>query len=69
MVACVTDGASVMVKLGKLINCEYHLCYAHGMHLAVCDVLYKNKKTSGSVSDMNMNEDSESEEEIENLLR
>lgn len=64
VVACTTDGASVMVKVGRLINCEHHLCYAHGIHLAVCDVLYK--KTSGSVSDMNMNEDSESEEEIEN---
>lgn len=63
VVACVTDGASVMLKFRKLIKCEHHLCYAHGIHLAACDVLYK--KTSGSVSDVNMNEDSESEEEIE----
>ncbi|XP_045128679.1 uncharacterized protein LOC123516756 [Portunus trituberculatus] len=41
VVACVTDGASVMVKFGKLIKTCHHMCYAHGIHLAVCDVLYK----------------------------
>ncbi|KAK4320190.1 hypothetical protein Pmani_008953 [Petrolisthes manimaculis] len=29
----------------RLSNSEHHLCYAHGLHLAVCDVLY-NKKVS-----------------------
>lgn len=45
IVACVTDGASVMVKFGKLIDCEHQLCFAHGIHLAVCDVLYKKTDT------------------------
>ncbi|XP_063841155.1 uncharacterized protein LOC135089507 [Scylla paramamosain] len=47
VVACVTDGASVMVKFGKLVKTCHHMCYAHGIHLAVCDVLYK--KTDGNL--------------------
>ncbi|GFW91993.1 uncharacterized protein TNCV_2152731 [Trichonephila clavipes] len=43
IVACVTDGASMMVKFGKIMTCEYHLCYAHAIHLAVCDVLYNKQ--------------------------
>ena len=38
-----TDGASVMKKFGKLLNTTHQLCYAHGIHLAVCDVLYKSQ--------------------------
>jgi len=30
-----------MVKVGKLIATEQHLCYAHGVQLAVLDVLYR----------------------------
>ena len=29
-----TDGASVMVKYGKLVLPEHQLCYAHAIHLA-----------------------------------
>ncbi|GFX20506.1 hypothetical protein TNCV_3488631 [Trichonephila clavipes] len=32
-----------MVKFGKIMSCEYHLCYAHAIHLAVCDVLYNKQ--------------------------
>ncbi|KAK4304671.1 hypothetical protein Pmani_010808 [Petrolisthes manimaculis] len=45
IVASMTDVASVMMKYGRFSNSEHHLCYAHGLHLAVCDVLY-NKKVS-----------------------
>ena len=27
----------MLIKFGKFIPCEHQLCYAHGMHLAVCD--------------------------------
>lgn len=50
IVACVTDGAAIMVKFGKLVECEHQLCYAHGIHLAVCDVLYKKQKPSTSLA-------------------
>ena len=40
-----TDGASVMQKVGKLLCCDQQLCFAHAVHLAVCDVLYKKAKS------------------------
>jgi hypothetical protein len=43
IVCKVTDGASVMTKVGKLIRPAQQLCYAHGMQLAVLDVLYKHR--------------------------
>lgn len=41
IVCCTTDGASVMVKFGRLVLPELQLCYAHAVHLAVTDVLYR----------------------------
>ncbi|GBM86700.1 hypothetical protein AVEN_222224-1 [Araneus ventricosus] len=36
-----TDGASVMVKVSKLMSCYLHLCFAHRLQLAGVDILYK----------------------------
>jgi hypothetical protein len=44
IVAVVTDGPNVMLKVGKLVNTEHQLCFAHGIYLAVCDVLSNKKK-------------------------
>ena len=46
VVSIVSDGASVMKKLSKISQPNYQLCYAHGMHLGVCDVLYKNRNVT-----------------------
>lgn len=46
IVGICTDGASVMCKVGKLISTEHQLCLAHGVHLAVHDVLYKRQRNS-----------------------
>lgn len=43
IIGITTDGASVMVKVGKLLPCYQQLCFAHGIQLAVVDVLYKTK--------------------------
>lgn len=43
IVAICTDGASVMCKVGKLIEAEQQLCLAHGIQLAVLDVFYRHK--------------------------
>ncbi|GFW06328.1 uncharacterized protein TNCV_38021 [Trichonephila clavipes] len=72
IVACVTDGASMMVKLGKIMSCEYHLCYAHAIHLAVRDVLYNKQidwvENTVEVEDKSHEEDNdESEELVEDL--
>lgn len=44
IVSIMTDGASVMLKVGKLSKFHQQLCFAHGVQLAVIDVLYKKKK-------------------------
>ena len=54
IVSCVTDGASVMTKFGKLVPCEHNLCYSHGIHLAVCDILYDSKDISIEESSLEM---------------
>ena len=41
IIGCTTDGAAVMVKFGKLIPSYHQLCYNHGIHLSILDVLYK----------------------------
>jgi len=43
IVAICTDGTSVMRAVGRLLQAEQQLCYAHGIQLAVLDVLYRNK--------------------------
>ncbi len=44
IVGICTDGASVMCKVGKLIDAKQQLCYAHGVQLAVIEVLYKKQR-------------------------
>ena len=41
IVATTTDGASMMVRMGKLLARHHQKCHDHGLHLAVVDVLYK----------------------------
>lgn len=43
IVSIMTDGASVMTKIGKISSTYQQLCFAHGIQLAVIGVLYKNK--------------------------
>ncbi|GFU89360.1 uncharacterized protein TNCV_1783421 [Trichonephila clavipes] len=72
IVAYVIDGASTMVKFGKIMSCEYHPCYAHAIHLAVCDVHYNKQidlvENTVEVEDKSHEEDNdESEELVEDL--
>jgi len=60
IVCVVTDGASVMKKVGKIISAEQQLCYAHGVQLAVLDVLYKHRSSASSL--MELNETSEQDD-------
>ncbi|GFV91600.1 uncharacterized protein TNCV_770661 [Trichonephila clavipes] len=63
----------MMVKFGKIMSCEYHLCYAHAIHLAVCDVLYNKQidlvENTVEVEDKSHEEEDndESEELVEDL--
>jgi len=69
VVAIMSDGPKVMVKLGKLVKPVLHqLCYAHGIQLAILDVLYKKENpaeaTQPEESDQDM-EDSSFDSNIE----
>ena len=46
VVSTVSDGVSVMQKLGKISQLNHQLCYAHGVHLAGGDVLHKNRSVT-----------------------
>ena len=41
IVADTTDGASVMTKMNESLPMIHQICLAHGIHLAVVDVVYK----------------------------
>ena len=51
VVSIVSDGASVMKKLGKISQHNHQPCYAHGVHLAVCDALCKNRSVTHTVGE------------------
>ena len=50
-IVCIcTDGASVMSRVGRMVSAEHQLCYAHGVQLAVLDVLYKRNVSQVTAS-------------------
>lgn len=64
IVCITTDGASVMKKVGKLLPCDQQLCFAHAIHLAVVDILYKKPAQIAQQTQVEMeanNDDFESE--------
>ena len=66
VVSIVSGGTSVMKKLVKISQLYHQLCYAHGVHLAVCDVLLKNRSVThiaGEDYDYNDDQDEEMYEE------
>lgn len=56
IVGVTSDGAAVMVKFGRQFGVIHQLCYNHGFHLAVVDVIFKRAATQTGESDMNSNE-------------
>ena len=44
--AMVTDGASIMVKLGQLAPCEHVICLSHTLHLVITDVFFPKKEVT-----------------------
>ena len=43
IVALVSDGAAMMLKIGHEIHAKHQVCLADGLHLAVIEVLCKTK--------------------------
>jgi hypothetical protein len=63
------DGARVMLKFGEDSPADYFICMNHGIHLAVVDVLYKNKFSNinietceSSEEDANSNSDDDTDD-------
>ena len=67
MVATVTDGAILMVKFGKETCPEHVTCYAHAIHLVVCDVLYKKTQHKPSKDFIRLVDDCESDTENDSI--
>ena len=63
-IECVTGGASVMKKMGREMGVIHQLFYCHGIHLAVCDILYKKKRLQIKTTQEELinNEDNKNEE-------
>jgi hypothetical protein len=70
VVAIVTDGPNIMLKVCKLIAAEHQVCFAHGIHLAVCDVLYNKKNLDESKNESaiaSLDNDDEADENDEDV--
>lgn len=61
--AITSDGASVMVKFGRLVPYFHQLCYNHGLHLAVQDVFSQIEFDASKFVDNDEHSLSESEDE------
>ena len=62
--ATITDGASVMMKVGRETSPLHIACLSHAIHLCICDVLYKEKRKINEFNNKNNNaNDNEVEEE------
>ena len=64
VVAITTDGAPVAKKIATLAETLRQLCLAHGIHLAVCDVLYEKKDGNvREIADESSDSDTDEEED------
>ena len=64
IVATITDGASIMNKFGRITSPLHCTCFAHAIHLSVCDVLYKTRDSSvPHVVDYELDADDEDDDE------
>lgn len=59
LVSTITDGASVMVKFGRISATLHQLCFAHGVQLAITDVLYPSAKTDSPTPNSDDDESSD----------
>jgi hypothetical protein len=51
IVAIICEGARVNVKAGEKSLTEIQIWHAHGIHLAIADILYTADKTDNNVTD------------------
>ena len=66
--ATITDGASVVMKVGRETSLLHIVCLSHAIHLRICDVLYKEKRKINEFNNKNNNaNDNEIEEDDSDL--
>ena len=53
------DGAAVMKKFGRISPTEYQGCFAHALHLGVCDVLYNSHFETDEEYELYLGDDSD----------
>jgi len=59
------DAAAVMVKYGRISGIISQLCFNHGLHLAITDVLYKKHKSKFCDEDQDITNYDEEQIEVE----
>ena len=52
-----------VTKRNQRIRVNHQFCFAHGVHLAVCDVLYKNRSVT-HIADKDYDYDDNQDEEM-----
>ena len=68
VIAAITDGTSLMGKFKKI--CPEHVtCYAHAIHLAVCDILDKKPQPKSSEDFIYLVNDCKSDTKTTPLLK
>ena len=69
IVATITDGASVMMKVGRETSPLHIACLSHAIHLCIFDVLYKEKqkisKFNNKINNVNNNKVEEEDSDID----
>ena len=60
IVGIMTDGASVMKKVGRILPVNQQLCFAHGVQQAVIEVLYQKQDIEREI-DQQFDEDEQSD--------
>ncbi|GBM98597.1 hypothetical protein AVEN_205766-1 [Araneus ventricosus] len=63
IIGVTTDGASVMVKVGKLMSCYQQLCFVHGLQLAVIDICKNNIERGDELQEITSNESDTDDED------
>ena len=61
--ATITDGASLMMKVGRITSPIHVPCWAHAIHLGVCDVLYQRNSSNLIVSGTDAGDDENDDDE------
>ena len=68
IVSIISDGATVMKKCVRLSGVNHQVCQSHGIHLAVCGVIYKHQARSQDDDEPCEDDDLEEDSDIDDNL-